>query len=433
MSLLEDLKMLLAFSPLFRNPDGSIPEGHGGKAWQPREPWCKKYKRESAPPKVGQGGTLDPLASGVLVIGIGHGTKSLQGYLDCAKTYTSVGLLGASTTSYDVTDPIMHRVNHSHVSPELITSLLPYFTGPLLQYPPLYSAVKIDGKRLFDYARSNTPLPRPIEAREIEVTELDLVEFLKAEDHEFTPPDCELPEEEKKLVGRVKELAGQKEGDGDTVVGRKDELESERERVRGAAEAPKASEAETETAPLPSVNDTEAAAAKTTDSDSTANTEANDGGDAAGAAAEATNSAATPAPAAEATTSAAAAAAAATPSAAFTEADIPAAAFRLRMTVSSGTYVRSIIHDVGLACESAAHVVELRRTRQGEWFTHDDQRGVTESAADDTKANVLPWSLFADALEELRVEKSPNAMKVDGQDRELREWEKKLLESLKPV
>ena len=230
MELLEILKDLLAFSPLFRNPDGTVPIGHGGKAWRPKN--RKQIKGQAGPPKVGQGGTLDPLASGVLVIGLGSGTKELQGYLDCAKTYESVGLLGASTTSYDSQDPVMKRTSRTHVDRDLISSYLPYFTGPLLQYPPLFSAVKMDGKRLLDYARQGLALPRPIEAREIEVLEIELLEWIEAGQHEWKYPVKEMPEDEKKLLGRVKQLAGQKEGDTETVMA-KGGVEHQQQRVNG--------------------------------------------------------------------------------------------------------------------------------------------------------------------------------------------------------
>lgn len=417
MSLLEDLKMLLAFSPLFRNPDGSIPEGYGGKAWQPREPWCKKYKKSTGPPKVGQGGTLDPLASGVLVVGIGNGTKALQEYLDCAKTYTSVGLLGASTTSYDVMDPIMHRVKHTHVTPELITSLLPYFTGPLLQYPPLYSAVKIDGKRLFDYARTNTPLPRPIEAREVEITELALVDWFDAGEHTWAAPDRELPEEEKALVGRVKELVGQSERDGDTVVQR-GELERVREEQMRDGEGGAATivdEGAVTTVDEGAADDAQAAVK---DGATESEIKAEHADVAQPETIADTNAVANsePAPSDSSSTS--------------NESHLPPAAFRLRMTVSSGTYVRSIIHDVGLACESASHVVELRRTKQGEWFTQDHHHSSEE---DEQTSNVLPWKIFDDALKQLRIDQNPNNIKVDGAERELKAWERALLERIKPL
>lgn len=439
MDLLDKLKDLLAFSPLFRNPDGSLPEGHGGKAWRPKN--RKQIKGKAGPPKVGQGGTLDPLASGVLVIGLGTGTKQLQGFLDCAKTYESIGLLGASTTSYDSQDPILRRTAHSHVTSEMITSYLPYFTGPLLQYPPLFSAVRMDGKRLFEYARQNLPLPRPIEAREIEILDISLLQWLEAGKHEWRYPVKEVPEEDKKLIGRVKQMAGQTEDETETVMaaGGADHQKRQQQQQREAQEA--------------------------------SSQEAKAGSD--------------------------------------VDQNVPPAAFKLRMTVSSGTYVRSIVHDVGLACSSSAHVVELRRTRQGEWVTEDEAarmvgeqkvspaesakagtepseitagadapQGIklvsieglleceeakvdepqTDSAtpAADTRALgakgtgqdiqpdrpssqvVLPWSLFEEAIAEQAKDADPNARcrGCTSQDAvetpQLKEWEKRLLEIVRP-
>ncbi|PWN24127.1 pseudouridine synthase [Microstroma glucosiphilum] len=313
MELLDSLKDLLAYSPLFRNPDGTLPEGNGGNAWRPAG-GKKNLKGKAAPPKIGQGGTLDPLASGVLVIGLGSGTKQLQKYLDCAKTYETTGLLGTATTSYDSQDPVMTRAPHSHVTEEMVHSLVPYFTGPLLQYPPIYSAVKMDGKRLFDYARQGLELPRPIEAREIEIVHMECYDWLKGGEHPFVAPQKEVTAEEKALLGRVKEIVDKSTGGSSTTA----------------------------TGPRPG-----GGSAPATSSSSTV----------APAEAEAEASTAPPATLGEVSSS--------TPP--DPESHLPAAAFKLRMTVSSGTYVRTIVHDVGQACNSAAHVVELRRVRQGEW------------------------------------------------------------------
>ncbi|CAO1634485.1 unnamed protein product [Parajaminaea phylloscopi] len=325
MELLDSLKDLLACSPLFRNPDGTVPEGHGGKAWRPKN--RKQFKGQAAPPKIGQGGTLDPLASGALVIGLGSGTKELQGFLDCAKTYETIGLLGASTTSYDSQDPIMKRTAHQHVTEELISSYLPYFTGPLLQYPPLFSAVKMDGKRLFDYARQNLPLPRPIEPREIEVLEIALLRFMKADQHAWKYPEKEIPEEDKKLIGRVKEMAGQKDGQTETVM------------AEGGSEKQQKQQEEQE---------------RVSDESGSGPSEQPD-----------------------------------------PEREVAPAAFRLRMSVSSGTYVRSIVHDVGLACSSSAHVVELRRTRQGAWITQEEADRLNAEAQPSDQTTSAPAGALA--------------------------------------
>lgn len=319
MDLLDSLKNLLAYSPLFRNPDGTLPEGNGGNAWRPAG-GKKNLKGKAAPPKIGQGGTLDPLASGVLVIGLGSGTKQLQKYLDCAKTYETTGLLGTATTSYDSQDPVMTRAPHSHVTEEMVHSLVPYFTGPLLQYPPIYSAVKMDGKRLFDYARQGLELPRPIEAREIEIVHMECYDWLKGGEHPFVAPQKEVTAEEKALLGRVKEIVDKSTGGSSTTA----------------------------TGPRPGA--VGAPSASATAAPQEASVEAST-----------STSAAAPAPHATSEVSSS------TSAPADPESNLPAAAFKLRMTVSSGTYVRTIVHDVGQACNSAAHVVELRRVRQGEW------------------------------------------------------------------
>lgn len=320
MELLDSLKDLLAYSPLFRNPDGTLPEGNGGNAWRPAG-GKKNLKGKAAPPKIGQGGTLDPLASGVLVIGLGSGTKQLQKYLDCAKTYETTGLLGTATTSYDSQDPVMTRAPHSHVTEEMVHSLVPYFTGPLLQYPPIYSAVKMDGKRLFDYARQGLELPRPIEAREIEIVHMECYDWLKGGEHPFVAPQKEVTAEEKALLGRVKEIVDKSTGGSSTTA----------------------------TGPRPGAASAPSSSASTV-APQEASTEAS------------TSTAATPPPLPPTAPSELSSSAPLDP-----ESHLPAAAFKLRMTVSSGTYVRTIVHDVGQACNSAAHVVELRRVRQGEW------------------------------------------------------------------
>lgn len=91
MSLLEALKPLFARSILFRNKDGSIPdERSSGDGNKKGRKFRGKNKNKLQPPKIGQGGTLDPLADGVLVVGVGKGTKQLAGFLDCTKVSTSI-------------------------------------------------------------------------------------------------------------------------------------------------------------------------------------------------------------------------------------------------------------------------------------------------------------------------------------------------------
>lgn len=128
--------------------------------------------------KIGHGGTLDPLADGVLVIGVGSGTKQLANYLgQCSKVYTARALLGASTTTYDSQGSVLEygKVDPQSVSDQQIAMALSQFRGKISQLPPVFSALKMDGRPLYEYAREGIPLPRAIEPRECEVSHLDFI------------------------------------------------------------------------------------------------------------------------------------------------------------------------------------------------------------------------------------------------------------------
>jgi tRNA pseudouridine55 synthase len=103
--------------------------------------------------KVGHGGTLDPLATGVLPIALGEATKLAGRMLDASKIYDFTVQFGAETDTLDLEGKV---INESDVRPTLaeIEALLPRFTGPIEQVPPAYSALKVDGKRAYDLARA---------------------------------------------------------------------------------------------------------------------------------------------------------------------------------------------------------------------------------------------------------------------------------------
>lgn len=135
--------------------------------------------------KMGHGGTLDPLGSSILIVGIGRGTKHLQKYLACSKTYETVVLFGASTDTYDCTGTINERADYQHVSEELVEQQLAQFRGKIKQMPPIYSALKINGVKACDYARKGKELPRELESREMEVEECTLLEWYAGGQHKF--------------------------------------------------------------------------------------------------------------------------------------------------------------------------------------------------------------------------------------------------------
>ncbi|KAJ4297672.1 pseudouridine synthase pus4 [Kalmusia sp. IMI 367209] len=138
--------------------------------------------------RMGHGGTLDPLASGILIVGIGRGTKSLQDYLSCTKTYETVLLFGKSTDTYDVDGEVTKEKDCSHLSETLVREKLPAFRGTFRQMPPLYSALKINGIKACEYIRAGKELPRELEDREVCVDNCELLDWMEAADHDFKWP-----------------------------------------------------------------------------------------------------------------------------------------------------------------------------------------------------------------------------------------------------
>lgn len=138
--------------------------------------------------KMGHGGTLDPLATGVLILGVGKGTKSLQSFLGCTKTYETVVLFGASTDTYDRVGKVLKRTGYDHITRRMVEEAMNSFRGKIQQIPPLYSALKMEGKPLYEYAREGKPIPREIDTREVEVIELELVEWYEPGTHNHRWP-----------------------------------------------------------------------------------------------------------------------------------------------------------------------------------------------------------------------------------------------------
>jgi tRNA pseudouridine55 synthase len=137
---------------------------------------------------MGHGGTLDPLAAGVLIVGIGRGTKRLQKYLACNKTYETIVLFGASTDTYDCTGMIAERADYMHITKDLLNKQLAQFRGKIMQAPPIYSALKVNGIKACEYARQGKKLPRQLESREMQVDECRLLEWYEGGKHTFAIP-----------------------------------------------------------------------------------------------------------------------------------------------------------------------------------------------------------------------------------------------------
>lgn len=239
--------------------------------------------------KIGHGGTLDPLADGVLVIGIGSGTKQLANYLgQCTKVYRATAVLGCSTTTYDSEGTVYEygKVDPQTISDEQLQAVLPNFRGSIKQIPPVYSALKMEGKPLYEYARENKPLPKPIEARECEITQLTA----KLNSDPIELPANFASELEIKFITNVLQESGSKSA---------------------------------------STNSTDDAASKTAEENKTE---------------EETQEASTPS------------------SPAYTGRTV-----ELTFSVSSGTYIRTLIHDIGAALGTGAYMTKLTRIQQGDW------------------------------------------------------------------
>ncbi|MFY7670360.1 tRNA pseudouridine(55) synthase TruB [Tenacibaculum sp. MEBiC06402] len=132
--------------------------------------------------KVGHAGTLDPLATGLLIICTGKQTKNIETYQGQIKEYTGTIVLGSTTPSYDLETEINETFPTDHITDELIHKTTEQFIGKIQQKPPIFSAIKKDGKRLYELARQGKTTEiksREIEIREFEITNIDLpnVEF----------------------------------------------------------------------------------------------------------------------------------------------------------------------------------------------------------------------------------------------------------------
>lgn len=297
--------------------------------------------------KMGHGGTLDPLASGVLILGLGAGTKSLQSFLDCTKTYETVVVFGASTDSYDRVGRILTRKGYDHVTKEMVVDALGAFRGLIKQTPPLYSALKMEGKPLYEYAREGKPIPREIPMREVQVENLELLEWYPPGSHKHYWPteeadaaECQLAEKVWKAQETNKSLTP-------------DEKRVEEEALAAHEAAKRKFEDDVDGL----VRDRPAHKKQK----KMQNGQNRKGGDVMMSGAlgtmpkqehsnKGTNLVPTADPDAEAPW----------------EGEGPPAA-KIRMTVTSGFYVRSFCHDLGAKVGSAAMMAELCRSRQGDF------------------------------------------------------------------
>ena len=139
-------------------------------------------KRVTRVKRVGHAGTLDPIATGVLPICFGQATRLMEYLVDGRKVYRATFTLGTATDTYDALGEVTDRGDASGVTREDVEALLPGFTGAVTQQPPMFSALKHEGKRLYELAREGIEVERP--ARDVVVYSIDILGW--------TPPTVEL-------------------------------------------------------------------------------------------------------------------------------------------------------------------------------------------------------------------------------------------------
>lgn len=308
----------------------------------------RKKSKEKFRVKMGHGGTLDPMATGVLILGVEHGTKQMQQFLECTKSYEATIVFGAATDSYDAEGKILRWAPYRHLDRAAIEKALEQFRGQIMQRPPLFSALRIDGKKLYEYAREGRPLPREIEKRPVEVKELEIIEWLGSGSHKEKVPSGEAEQDAKYVAEKVLHL--------DEVAAasdRHEKLPDVEVTEEPGAKRRRESEDEEEMGVITKVPRTEGSGLSETSavmSGALASPEEQVVEDQSSQ-----KTAAEPAQTPENSTNG-------NRGSSF---DPPAV--RLRMTVTSGFYVRSLSHDLGETVGSLAYMSRLVRTRQADF------------------------------------------------------------------
>lgn len=136
---------------------------------------CRRVMRLRGVKKIGHGGTLDPMAEGVLPIFIGQATRIME-YMDLAyKTYECTARLGLRTDTQDIWGQTLEERDYQGLGPEAVAGVLSRLTGCIEQIPPMYSAVRVDGKRLYEYARKGKGPEKEIPPRRVHIAETELL------------------------------------------------------------------------------------------------------------------------------------------------------------------------------------------------------------------------------------------------------------------
>ncbi|PHH76955.1 hypothetical protein CDD80_1083 [Ophiocordyceps camponoti-rufipedis] len=328
--------------------------------------------------KMGHGGTLDPLATGILILGIGNATKLLGRFLDSKKVYETTILFGASTDTYDRVGRVLTKRPYDHITKEKVEEALMKFCGEQMQTPPLYSALKMNGKPLYEYARAGVPIPREIERRKVEA-DVELLEWFEPGSHSFRWPTEEADETERNLAEKVwrlktlqdtgrKKMTGIPVEDDEIMMDhetfkricdeKQDGLITDKPNNKPGNDNKALMSGALGTLPAPEPSSTEKPSSKESEEKpSSKDSKANPSSKNSKAKSSSKGLDLVPPP----------------PDASlpppWTDKGPPAC--RVRLTVSSGYYVRSFCHDLGAQLDSAALMFDLCRTKQG-YFKLDE-------------------------------------------------------------
>ncbi|MFN3759354.1 MAG: tRNA pseudouridine(55) synthase TruB [Algoriphagus aquaeductus] len=136
----------------------------------------KKVRNALRIKKVGHAGTLDPLATGLLIVCAGKMTKQIETFMGQEKEYTGTFVIGATTESFDLEKPVIPVSDPTHITLEMVDKAAHQLSGNIFQIPPMHSAIKVDGRRVYESARAGKEVkmdPRPVEVREFEITRFE--------------------------------------------------------------------------------------------------------------------------------------------------------------------------------------------------------------------------------------------------------------------
>ena len=299
--------------------------------------------------KIGHGGTLDPLATGILVTGIGVGTKHLHDFLSCTKTYEAVVLFGAETDTYDRLGRVVRRAPYEHITREAVQKTIDQsFRGTIMQRPPIFSAVRFQGKRLYEYAREGRVPPVEIRARPVDVANMQILEWYPpGSQHEYKWPEQEMTGDEKAAAEQLLD----KDDDAAAAYDKAALHSSSTKRKQpSASSTPEAATAGSGDAAPPDSKKQK----NTITTDDSANSVQHEASPEQEAAAQ-------PRSAEEDKPSES------------TDVTLSPLAVKVVMTVTSGFYVRSFAHDLGKALGSCGLMGSLVRTRQGDFSLGPDK------------------------------------------------------------